>query len=279
MRKSYWELLRDIFRPRIVRVVALLVAGLTIYDPLSNQFGLPKLGTLWGVSGQLLPWWGWLLILEAVFVYALFEYIRSLPQVAVPDELDRLKNRISRAEERLDGAMVVSAVGHASGRGDASTLKLTLAERDRVSASLLKVKDYLEGDFRDGFAPIRQLLSWRKIIQREGAGRLHSIIEAPRPTMRQFIDEFAAAVKPYLDETNLLGINVMGIKTKALPLWDAVRNVSSITEVLQPEQRNPAPVELAAGEMSRVIGEIENEVDRALRDIADWRKRIAEGEI
>lgn len=28
------------------------------------------------MSGSLLPWWGWLLVLQALFVYGLFEYVR-----------------------------------------------------------------------------------------------------------------------------------------------------------------------------------------------------------
>lgn len=54
---------------------------------------MQKLGDLlpaWaGMTGALLPWWGWLLVLQALFTYALFEYVRIKavpvkPQASVP---------------------------------------------------------------------------------------------------------------------------------------------------------------------------------------------------
>lgn len=44
------------------------------YDIACNQFGTPKIPELWGMTGSLLPWWAWLLILETVSLVALFEY-------------------------------------------------------------------------------------------------------------------------------------------------------------------------------------------------------------
>lgn len=69
-----------IVRPPLVRVVLGLWAGLAGYDVLSSQFELPTIRAVWGMSGNLLPWLGWLLILQAIFVYALFEYVRRSPQ-------------------------------------------------------------------------------------------------------------------------------------------------------------------------------------------------------
>lgn len=75
------------------------------------------------MSGSLLPWWGWLLIAQAIFVYALFEYVRRITQsphteVGPPlsiaqEELARLQSTasqqaisISRLEEQVE------AIGH-----------------------------------------------------------------------------------------------------------------------------------------------------------------------
>lgn len=60
----------------MVRAIAATAGAVPFYDAASNQFGFPKISALWGMSGDLLPWWGWLLIGQAVFVYALFEYVR-----------------------------------------------------------------------------------------------------------------------------------------------------------------------------------------------------------
>jgi hypothetical protein len=69
--------LQEVLKPRIVRLAGGTVVGLGFYDVLCNQLGLPPLKTLVGMSGAIMPWWGWLLILQSVFVYALFEYVRS----------------------------------------------------------------------------------------------------------------------------------------------------------------------------------------------------------
>ena len=83
----------------------------SVYQFGCDQFDWPKLPVLWGMTGVLVPWWGWLLIAQIGFTYGVFEYVRRLPQVTIPDELAQLHQRIARAEERLDGAQVVSAVG------------------------------------------------------------------------------------------------------------------------------------------------------------------------
>ena len=102
MAKGHFELLRALFKPVLVKIGAAVGTGLAIYDSASNQFNLPKLGKLLGMSGSLLPWWGWLLVLQAVFVYALFEYVRrmapSVPSGSSPDldftEIDKLRSQI-----------------------------------------------------------------------------------------------------------------------------------------------------------------------------------------
>jgi hypothetical protein len=89
MAESPSTTLRNLWRPKLVKISALFVAGVAAYDSFSSQFALPKLGRIVGMSGQLLPWWGWLLTLQAIFVYALFEYVRrmapALPSGGQPD--------------------------------------------------------------------------------------------------------------------------------------------------------------------------------------------------
>src|SRR5689334_14220725 len=77
------ETLRELVRPKLIGWGSLLIGAIAAYDSCSNQFpqlGLRKLGDILlpGVTmtGALLPWWGWLLILQAIFVYSLFEYVR-----------------------------------------------------------------------------------------------------------------------------------------------------------------------------------------------------------
>ena len=76
MADSRLSTLRALWAPKLVKFVFGVVALVASYDSFSSQFRWPKLGDLLGMSGSLLPWWGWLLILQAIFVYALFEYVR-----------------------------------------------------------------------------------------------------------------------------------------------------------------------------------------------------------
>lgn len=71
-----------ISKPPIVRFLFLFWFLFTGYDTVSGQLEWPIVRKLWGVSGSLLPWWGWLLILQAIFVYALFEYMRKVSNQA-----------------------------------------------------------------------------------------------------------------------------------------------------------------------------------------------------
>ncbi|XAP77552.1 hypothetical protein ABC955_13340 [Citromicrobium bathyomarinum] len=77
--------IREIYRNRVVRFGSYGVAALGAYDVCSNQFGFPKLPKVLGMTGALMPWWGWLLLLQALFVYGLFEFVRrSQPLVLQP---------------------------------------------------------------------------------------------------------------------------------------------------------------------------------------------------
>lgn len=88
MAESRLSTLREVWASKIVKLLVGAWALVASYDGVSSQFELPKLGKVVGMSGNLLPWWGWLLILQAIFVYGLFEYVRRLQSpVAAPEPL------------------------------------------------------------------------------------------------------------------------------------------------------------------------------------------------
>jgi hypothetical protein len=78
MSESRLSTIRGLWKPKIVKIGGTLVAALASYDAASNQLGFVKIGEVLGMSGTLLPWWGWLLAVQAVFAYALFEYVRRM---------------------------------------------------------------------------------------------------------------------------------------------------------------------------------------------------------
>jgi hypothetical protein len=75
---SHTPILKSILKPWHIRIGLGVAAALYFYDALSSQFGLPTLGAVIGMSGALMPWWGWLLVIQAILMLALFEYVRRL---------------------------------------------------------------------------------------------------------------------------------------------------------------------------------------------------------
>lgn len=65
-----------LLRPKIVRLSLTLLAGIATYDAVSNQFEWPKIPRILGMTGSLLPLWGWLLVAQAILMLALFDYVR-----------------------------------------------------------------------------------------------------------------------------------------------------------------------------------------------------------
>ena len=74
------ETFKAIFRPWYIKLgttIAGFLAFVTGYAACADQFPiLPKLQDVGVKTFLLLPWWGWLLVLQAFLVYALFEYVR-----------------------------------------------------------------------------------------------------------------------------------------------------------------------------------------------------------
>lgn len=82
MAGEHFQTLRAIFRPWYIKVgsvLATLGATVGIYASLQDQFPdrLPKLQDMVTMAHVLiLPWWGWLLVLQAVLGYGLYDYVR-----------------------------------------------------------------------------------------------------------------------------------------------------------------------------------------------------------
>lgn len=118
MAESSLRALHDMLRPKVVWLGGSIIAAVAAWDSFSNQFPswhMRKLGDLlpdWlGMTGALLPWWGWLLILQAVFTYALFEYVRTkMPSATTPNkeavnaDIEALKDSLNALQGRLDAS-------------------------------------------------------------------------------------------------------------------------------------------------------------------------------
>lgn len=70
------QALKGVFATWKARLLVGTPVGAGIYQFGCDQFDWPKLPALWGMTGQLIPWWGWLIVALAGSVFALFEYVR-----------------------------------------------------------------------------------------------------------------------------------------------------------------------------------------------------------
>ena len=185
--------LRALWAPTVVKAAVLLVGAVAAYDSFSSQFGWPTLGTLLGISGSLLPWWGWLLILQAIFVYALFEYVRRMSLTMAPEDQRGARSlREEAAHLREKYQAVISDYQRMTGLEARSTdemdkLKLLIqAQKDTAAANLDAVQDRVKaleaGQSLDGDRHRAQLASvygsLAAIYHRERLYHLAQAIEA-----------------------------------------------------------------------------------------------------
>jgi hypothetical protein len=108
MAETRFSVLRDIFKPWYVKVGSAVAGACALvggYSGLQSQFPdhLPLLQAVVVMTHiTVLPWWGWLLVLQAVFTYGLFEYVRVHASPAQPGLT--LQERAEANRARLRGA-------------------------------------------------------------------------------------------------------------------------------------------------------------------------------
>ena len=104
MPETRLQLLRRVFRKWWARIAVAVSMFAGLYQFACDQFGFPTIPAVWGMTGAIVPWWGWLLIAQAIFVYALFEYVRKLPGAtasAPPYDAEPLIQRLTSLERAI----------------------------------------------------------------------------------------------------------------------------------------------------------------------------------
>lgn len=120
-------LFQEIWRNRVVRYGTAGLAALAAWDVCTNQFGWPKIPKIWEATVAVLPLWAWLMLLLAMFVYGLFEYVRAnVAPLSTPLDADRSFN----SEE----AIAKTKPEHGANMGDLSLKELG----EKIGRALLK---------------------------------------------------------------------------------------------------------------------------------------------
>jgi len=215
MAESRISTLGTLLKPKVVRVGLALFGLLAAYDTLSSQLELPTARRWWGMSGSLLPWWGWLLILQAIFVYALFEYVRRGGQAAArserpadSEELKVLTQQVGEIAKVSKGIMETQTkVNETQGKRLSAVEKVVgeLPSRERVSHDIGSFLGPELKEINDRFSKFERLfesqreridgrlsnidLGFRAILNREWHQRLFRELGEDFETLAQPIDD------------------------------------------------------------------------------------------
>ena len=221
MLESRLSLFRDLLAPRFVKILLGLVGSLGTYDAASSQFDWPKLPKVWGMSGGLLPWWGWLLVLQAIFVYALFEYVRKLrksPQTNVSND-DDLTTVTDNLLPKIDQVWEYS--------------RAISDGVSRVEARTTAIEQKLYETVIDRIVPIENTL------RPQGAGLLGTLLMAPEDSR---FDQIIADIQSVRESINLLHIS-KAVKYKLI--LEVVTKLNQTIMELTPKLISASPSDYA----------------------------------
>jgi hypothetical protein len=195
-------------------------------------------------------------------------------------DIEALKSElIAKRKEYLDPGPATEIPAPEEGGIQPKRVRLSGAERERVTDRLIKLDDYLAGDVATIIRPLRGLLDWQEHLRQVGAGQLNSEIEAMRQPIARRIKEAGKVLTAYQADTEVIALNPMAIKTKLVPVNNALRDFTDVTQALAETSIHWSPLVMPGRQLTNVVSALTDEIDRVRRDIAEWRKRIAQGEL
>lgn len=282
MENSRGETLGEILRPWKAKFAVGVPLFITLYQFGCDQFGLPTIPKLWGMTGPAIAWWGWLLVAQVGFVYAMFEYMRRIPQTGPrAAEIDHLNDKLKRLQEIQEGAKMAAAAGTAastSWKGKPLT-RLTRQEQERLSRTLLSMSDFLTEETKIFLLRLNALREAERVMKIEGGNGYHAMVEAARPTVPKFIQAFRDKLKLHADDLRVADITSPSlIEDKAIPIKAALQGLSDVTQLLPANSANTIAIKPLIYTLVQTVETFEAEVKRVLNDIQVTRLRMSKGE-
>lgn len=218
--------IKNVLRPWTSRVVVAVPTGAAAYQFGCDQFGLPTLPVLWGMTGAGLPWWAWIVVAQSGFVYALFEYVRR----RLPDEAWSVIPQASNASY------------------DDSAISSRVAELERIKRAIiddyqrmlgLKAQvgdqfDQLKRSMQDEFESIRMA---SQVIERkanEAVGIVEKLeqVRVDGAINARDIEKIAGTVKDHRQRAQEAFHALSVLATMPLLESDIAQNVSDLTDRL-----------------------------------------------
>jgi len=255
MPEKHFETLRAIFRPWYVKAASAAFTVLGGYDVISNQFpSLPKLQAVIGMSGAVMPWWGWLLALQSVFVLGLFDYVRRniVPlsggkgdEKDAPSDALAMRNEIGAAESRADQALARHAQLNAEDQSKYLRSKAAIEERlGNLEADIEDIKGQIAVDLPNA----------KTVVQAYG-----NLDQAMHNKVRRFeeVSEKIGETARRADQDTLFLLD-----------WAAARSSANVIQELARQQPKLDKANPPADESEREI---------AIRGMQDWIGSVASG--
>ena len=121
-------------------VVAVIVG---FYDALSSQLGWPTISSIWGMSRQLLPVWGWVAIAQIIalgWVYQLLIKRMSGSSSPAPDEIASISKRMKTSQDHIQ--QILAWQDRVSGQVE--TIPLVTKQVSPIGEAMASLKAELE---------------------------------------------------------------------------------------------------------------------------------------
>lgn len=164
-------------------------------------------------------------------------------------------------------------------RAQAAKPKLTEAERERVTRSILSLLDFLNTDCESLLSPLRAVLKWKQVIEGRGARALLPIAGEARQSLKKLVPAFDDAIQPHMTELGLVSIRPSSNSDAAREIEVALHSIANIAMELPEKSRNHGAFLSAGLSYERSFGQLNGCIEQIKVQLVGARRELAEGNV